>query len=301
MNENLTQIKESIISLGIKKSELQQIMDDIFEEKKLGKSCDQCSEQTNIQHFKEDGFIIHSCSKCPYCILEFNFSITSKKQKNALGPDDGLHLRGKREGKIDEYLQFVCRVNQTIELRSKDIANIKIPFYFSGPLSKRKSANEEALCNLLSRFSELTQDINKFNNAHEKEFHHLYFEDAPIIREDGFIDRVSVSLEGGDPKLHIFPNGIWDDEYEAKYKAEIDKINLLKKKATESFNDEIEKLNFFDLSALTKMKEKSEDVPCFLIEGTIITNVNTNIEYNLKPSDILHTKVFEICKSKFSR
>jgi hypothetical protein len=70
LNTKLDEVKRIIISLGIKKSELQKIMDEIFIDRTLGESCSKCRKSKNVRHFKLDGFKIHSCPSCPNFTLE---------------------------------------------------------------------------------------------------------------------------------------------------------------------------------------------------------------------------------------
>jgi Zn ribbon nucleic-acid-binding protein len=68
-------------------------MDEFFAEKEQGARCFDCSEKTGMQNFIDDGLKTHSCSKCSYCLPEFSFHESSKKQKCSYAdPDDGLQF-----------------------------------------------------------------------------------------------------------------------------------------------------------------------------------------------------------------
>ncbi|MBN28039.1 MAG: hypothetical protein CL578_23775 [Alteromonadaceae bacterium] len=283
MDTRLIELKNSIISLGIERTDLQKIMDDIYTERSAGELCLQCSETTTVQTFIEDGFKIHRCSKCPYCILEFSFQITSKKQKGYDSFEGGLHLRGKRAGKIDEYLYFSCRLFDTVELRSKDIAIIKIPFCHSSIDSEKSSKNNALILSLAQSFEKIISEVEQCNLLFKGYAHYSPLEiyDYELRNTNLYLDYCLTS----------------DDESVQALVPARNKVALLED-MMKNFDDKMEQLEDFERELVYFSIDNPKKIPRFLFNKLVILNESINVEYKLNIHELHHSKILGDCISK---
>jgi hypothetical protein len=120
---------------------------------------------------------------------------------------------------------------------SKDIATIRIPFYYPGPLGTKKCKNDEILSTLCSQYADFNLRINEFKK-NESDFYPLEIEYGEI--------------KGGTIKEHNYVGGYWDNTIVDKFKLEYSQIDSLREQH-EALNDEKFILSKYDL-AIFNMK-----------------------------------------------